>query len=80
MVNSFSMEDEIGFDVLESLFLINEALHKAGLYLEALSKHGSFDPDKVRRYLDWLKHVPAGTNSYVMSVIQKAEAEFGVSA
>jgi hypothetical protein len=71
--------DSISFDVFESLFLMNESLHKAGLYLEALSKHEAFDSDKIERYLDWMKQVRAATNGYVMGVIQEAEAEVGVT-
>jgi hypothetical protein len=74
------MEDGINFGVLESLFCMNESLHKAGLYLEALSRDENFDRDKVGRYLDRIKLVRAATNSYVMGVIQKVESEVGVSA
>ena len=74
------MEDGISFDVLESLFLMNESLHKADLYLTALTKHESFDPSKVLRYSEWLKSVRAATNAYLMGVIQKVESEVGVSA
>ena len=74
------MEDGISFDVLESLFLMNESLHKADLYLTALSKHEGFDPDKIQRYSDWLKSVRASTNAYLMGVIQKVESEVGASA
>jgi hypothetical protein len=74
------MEDGISFDVLESLFLMNESLHKADLSLTALSKHESFDPDKIHRYSDWIKNVRAATNAYLMGVIQKTESEVGVRA
>lgn len=74
------MEDGISFDVLEALFLMNESLHKADLYLTALSKHEAFDANKIRRYSEWLKNVRASTNAYLMGVVQKAESEVGVSA
>jgi len=69
------MKDGISFDVLESLFLMNESLHKADFYLASLSKHEGFDPAKIQRYSDWLKNVRAGANAYLMGVVQKAEAE-----
>lgn len=70
----------MSFDVFEGLFLMNEALYKSTLYLEALGKHDGFEPDKIRRYVDWLKNVRSATNAYVVGVIQKAESEVGVSA
>lgn len=70
------------FGVFEGLYLFNESLHKAGLYLEAIGTHDRFEADKINRYLDWLKNVRSATNAYVVGVIQKAEAEaeVGVSA
>jgi hypothetical protein len=73
------VEEGISFDVFEALFLMNESLHKADLYLASLSKHRGFDPAKIQRYSDWLKNVRAGANAYLMGVVQKAEAEVGVS-
>jgi len=74
------MNDGISFDVLEALYFMNENLHKANLYLTELSKHEGFDPEKIHRYSEWLKNVRAGTNAYLMSVVQKAEADVGMSA
>jgi hypothetical protein len=67
-------------DVFEGLYLFNESLHKAGLYLEALGKHDAFEPERISRYVDRLKQVRSATNAYVVGVILKAEAEVGVSA
>jgi len=74
------MTDGISFHVLESLFLMNEGLHKADLSLTSLATHEGFDPAKIQRYSDWLKNVRAAANAYLMGVVQNAEAEVGVSA
>jgi len=74
------MNDGISFDVLESLYLMNVSLQKADLSLNSLSKHEGFDPAKIQRYSDWLKNVRAAANSYLMGVVQKAEANVGMSA
>jgi len=59
---------------------MNEALHKSVLYLEAIGQHDAFEVEKISRYVDWLKNVRSATNAYILGVIQKAEAEVGVSA
>jgi len=73
------MTDGIGFDALELLFSLNVSLHKADLSLASLSKHEGFDPAKIQRYSEWLRNVRAAANTYLIGVVQKAEAEVGVS-
>ena len=74
------MNDGISFDVLESLFLMNESLHKADLHLTSISRHEGFDPAKIQRYSEWLRSLRAEANAYLMDVFQKAEADVGMRA
>ena len=62
------------FDVYEALHMLNKSLYEATLYLEAISRTGAFDTERIEGFVGSVGKVRSETNSYLAGIIQQVEA------
>jgi hypothetical protein len=64
----------LSFDTFEVLYEFNKNIHHGVLCLEALTRHGGFDREKVNTLAADVVKAKAAANAYLISVIGAAEA------
>jgi hypothetical protein len=62
-------------DFYEGLHLFNDAMYKATLYLEAVSKSGAFKHEQLENFGSSICRVRSATNLYLIGVIQEIERQ-----
>lgn len=62
------------FDVYEALHMLNKSLYEATLYLDAISRTGAFDAERIEGFVGSVCKVRSETNSYLAGIIQQVEA------
>ena len=64
----------MSFDTFEVLYEFNKNIHHGILCLEALTRHGGFDREKVNTLAADVVKAKAAANVYLISIIGAAEA------
>jgi hypothetical protein len=70
----------LSFDTFEALYEFNKNLHHGVLCLEALTRHDSFDREKINALAADIAKAKAAANAYLIGVIGLAESAVSASS